>query len=299
MATAMQPSTGTELNPLRQMRVTAYDQVTGFLSAIFVLVGFCFFVLLVVWITSQVWFIPQPPPMVALPEPEPGGGGNGAPMMNELDEPVPEEIEQTDEPPPEIVLEAITDLASIQLASVDDLKPAYQGKGPGRGTGDGRGRGPGGDGDADIIPRYERWVIKYASESTEIYARQLDFFKIELGAVGGSSGQVVDYAANFSTQVRRYTGAPEAEKRLYMTWRTGDLQRADKELMDVAGIKTQGRIIMQLYPKETEDLLSVLEDKRSGGKDKRAILKTVFAVKPQGAGFEFVVTDQFYRTFQP
>lgn len=291
----------TRATTLQQLRVSAFDQVSSFLVALLMLLGFCFLVLLAIWISSQVWFFPKPPPVVLMPEPEAGGGGNNSPSMSELEEPVPEEIEQTEEPPPDQVLEAITDLASLQLAVVDDLKPMAQGRGPGRGTGDGRGKGPGGDGDADIIPRWERWVIKYASDSTEAYARQLDFFNIELGAVGGSAGgNNIDYAGGFSSgQPRRRSGAADQEKRLYMTWRTGALAQADVELLTAAGVPTQGRIVMQLYPPEVEAQLQQLEAVRGGGRDVRGILKTVFGVRPAAGGrYEFHVVDQFYRTFQ-
>ncbi len=286
---------------LRELRVSTFDEVSGMLIALLMTIGFIFMVLLAIWITSQVWFNPKPPPMVLLPEPEPGGGGNGASAMNELEEPMPEEIEQTDETPPEIVLEAVTDLASLTAAVVDDLKPMAQGRGQGRGTGDGRGKGSGGDGDADIIPRWERWVIKYASDSTEAYARQLDFFGIELGAVGGpAGGQNVDYAAGLSTgSPRRRSGPADQEKRLYLTWRSGDLARADIELLGAAGIPTQGRITMQLYPPEVEAMLQTLERERSGGRDVRGILKTIFGVRAIAGGrYEYHVMDQYYRTFQ-
>lgn len=305
MATVPQMRPGSqEASPpttLQQLRVSAFDQVQSMLIALLMTVGFVFVVMLAIWITSQVWFYPKPPPMVLLPEPEPGGGGNGAQAMSELDEPVMEEVEQTDDPPPEVVLEAVTDLASLQAAAVDDLKPMAQGRGPGRGTGDGRGKGPGGDGDADIIPRWERWVIKYASDSTEAYARQLDAFGIELGAVGGAGGgQNIDYAKGFSSGApQRRSGPADQEKRLYMTWRSGDLARADSELLGAAGVRTQGRITMQLYSPEIEAMLQTLERERSGNRDVRGILKTVFGVRPAAGGrYEFHVIDQFYRTFQ-
>ena len=139
-------------------------------------------------------------------------------------------------------------------------------------------------------------MIKYTSESTEAYARQLDAFGIELGAVGGG-GQSVDYAASFSAGgPKRRSGPATDEKRLYMTWRNGALQEADLELLGRAGVPTQGRIIMQFYPKEIEDQLALLERDRSGGRDVKEILKTVFTVRPKGGKYAFEVTDQFYRT---
>jgi hypothetical protein len=279
----------------QQLRTNSYDQVSGMLVALLLLVGFGVALLFAIWASKQVWFV-QRPLAISLVEEEPGGGGSSASMTNDLQEPVPEEIEQVEDPPVEVTIEAITEVVTIQAAVADDIRPMYQGKGQGRGTGDGRGVGPGGDGTADIIPRWERWVIKYSSESTDAYARQLDAFGIDLGAVGGG-GQNVDYASAFSTgSPRRRSGSANDEKRLYMTWRNGALQEADLELLGRAGVPTQGRIIMQFYPKEIEDQLALLERERSGGRDVKEILKTVFTVRSKGGKYVFEVSDQFFRT---
>ncbi|MFO0870725.1 MAG: hypothetical protein U0935_17490 [Pirellulales bacterium] len=299
MAVASNPSVMPvdEKEVTRQLRTSSYDQASGMLVALLLLIGFGVVTMFLIWASKQVWFV-QRPIAISLVEEEPGGGGNGAPMTNDLQEPVPEEIEQVEDPPVEVTIEAITDVVTIQAAVADDIKPMYQGRGQGRGTGDGRGVGPGGDGTADIIPRWERWVIKYSSESTDAYARQLDAFGIELGAVGGGAGgQNVDYASAFSGgNPKRRSGAASDEKRLYMTWRNGALQEADLELLGRAGVPTAGRIVMQLYPKEIEDQLALLERERSGGRDVKEILKTVFAVRGKGGKYVFEVTDQFYRT---
>jgi len=299
MASAVSNSNGNidVQEAVQQMRTTKYDQASGMLVALLLLIGFAVVTMFLIWASKQVWFVRRPV-AVSMVEPEPGGGGNGAPMTNDLQEPVPEEIEQVEDPPIDVTIEAITEVVTIQAAVADDIKPMYQGRGQGRGTGDGRGVGPGGDGDADIIPRWERWVIKYSSDSTDSYARQLDAFGIELGAVGGADGgQNLDSAGKFTSGSPQRKSAPAAnEKRLYMTWRNGALQEADLELMARAGVNTKGRIVMQLYPKEIEDLLATLEKQRSGGRDVREILKTVFVVKGKGGKYEFEVTDQFYRT---
>jgi hypothetical protein len=297
MAAVVNATSGDGTPVKQELRTNAYDQVSGMLVALLLLVGFGTLILFLIWASKQVWFV-QRPLAISLVEEDPGGGGNGAPMTNDLQEPVPEEIEQVEDPPIEVTIEAITDVVTIQAAVADDIKPMYQGKGQGRGTGDGRGVGPGGDGTADIIPRWERWVIKYTSESTEAYARQLDAFNIELGAVGGGQGgQNVDYASSFSGgSPKRRSGPAGDEKRLYMTWRNGALQEADLELLARAGVNTSGRIIMQLYPKEVEDQLAVLERDRSRGRDVKEILKTVFTVRGRGGSYTFEVTDQFYRT---
>lgn len=283
---------------LRDLQTSKYDQVSGMLAALLVLIGLVVGTMFLIWVSRQVWIHPRPV-AISLDEEEPGGGGNGAPDSNNLDEPVPEEIEVIEDPPVEQTLEAITEVVSIQVAVVDNVKPMYKGKGNGRGTGDGRGVGPGGDGTADIIPRWERWVIKYTTDSTDAYARQLDAFSIELGAVGGTGAtQNVDYVSKFSSNPVRRSGPASEEKRLYMTWRSGSLVEADIELMTRGGVATKGRIIMQLYPKEIEDQLKILEMERAGKRDVKEILKTVFGVRAKGGSYEYYVQDQFYRTYQ-
>ncbi len=283
---------------LSEIRVSAYDQFSGFLITLMIFIGFVAGVLLIVWITSQDWRFARVLP-VDISEPEPGGGGQGAAFTN-LEEPKDDEIEVI-EPVVEVVFEAITDAITTQVAVLDQTQPKqFTGRGDGQGTGDGRGVGPGGPGDKDVIPRWERWEIRYGTNSVEAYSHQLDFFKIELGAVGGEKfGQNVDYAIGFvGNRPTRRTGPAKDEKRLYMTWKQGVLRKSDESLLNRAGITTKSRILMQLYPKEVEDMLATLERQYAGkDRDIRSIRRTIFEVRPSGSGYEYVVKDQMYRNF--
>ena len=162
--------------------------------------------------------------------------------------------------------------------------------------GDNRGPGPLGEGRSDIVPPWDRWEIRFTTEGLTAYARQLDSFKIELGAIGGSP--VVDYAWNLSSPKPKHkTGKPGDEKRLYMSWKGGGvLADYDKQLLARAGIKTQRRLILQFYPKETEHMLLQAEADHDKGRHKpQEFLKTIFGVQPAGRGYEFYVIDQFFR----
>ena len=71
-----------------------------------------------------------------------------------------------------------------------------------------------GEGVTDVIPPWERWEIRFSTEGIDIYARQLDHFDIELGALGGGF-QTIDYAHNLAqAKPSRRTGKPEEEKRI-------------------------------------------------------------------------------------
>lgn len=284
--------------PLRDLRVSRYDKVSGFLITLLIFVGFVVGTLVIVWITSQDWRFKRVVE-IDISEPEPGGGGQGAAFTN-LEEPKEDEIEVI-EPVIEVVFEQITETITTQVAVLDQLQPRqYTGRGDGRGEGDGRGVGPGGPGDADVIPRWERWQIKYNASSVAIYSQQLDFFKIELGAVGGAAhGQNIDYAVGFGGgRPTRRTGLAKEEKRLYFSWKEGPLQQSDKALLSRAGVVIKGRIVVQIYNKEIEDSLARLEREYAGkDRDVRSIRRTVFGVRNSGNGYEYFVENQYYRNF--
>jgi hypothetical protein len=86
-----------------------------------------------------------------------------------------------------------------------------------------------------------------------------------------------------------------AEERLYMLWRSGPLQQADRELLTAAGIDVRGRLLVQFYPEPVEQALAQLERAHAGDRDVRDIRKTVFGVRGEGGNYEFYVIDQQFR----
>ena len=149
-----------------------------------------------------------------------------------------------------------------------------------------------GDLPKEEVPQWERWEIRYEATNINGYAKQLDFFGIELGAAGGGKKQV-DYAKRLSSESpTTRSAAGDKETRFYMTWRGGRLASMDRQLLSKAGIDVEGRIIIQFYPQKIEDLLALLESKhqKDGYIDK--IRKTIFGVRPSEAGYEFYIIDQ-------
>jgi hypothetical protein len=143
-----------------------------------------------------------------------------------------------------------------------------------------------------MVPRAERWVIRFDGGDLKVYAKQLDSFGIEVAAVGGNEN-LVYYAYNLAkAKPDSRTGAPEAEQRLYMTWRSGPLQQADRALLTKAGVKLQGKVVMQFYPAETERLLATLELQYAGGKSVNEIRRTTFDLRVEGDKYVFVVASQ-------
>jgi hypothetical protein len=285
-----------EARALKTMRTGAYDSVASLLIALLFIVGLAVGGLFIIWLTNRLMFSQKPVP-VELVE-YAGRGDHAAGYARDMEPPGPEELEEEMyEPQVEATLEAVTDVVTTQAAALDSIATAAEAtvKGGG-GMGDSRGPGPEGEGRSDIIPPWERWEIRYTTSGLSPYARQLDFFKIELAAAGGTP--LVDYAFNLAkTKPDRRSGKPDDEKRMYMSWQNagGPLAAFDRQLLARAGIQTQRRLVLQFYPRETELKLLRSEAEHAKGRDAREFLKTIFGVRPAGGGYEFFVIDQFFR----
>ena len=172
--------------------------------------------------------------------------------------------------------------------------PLHGSEFPGEGDGDetgngGDGRGPG----PDMIPHWDRWEMKFDNTSRKRYARQLDYFKIELGVIGGSP--LVDYARDLSRATpKTRRGKSTDEKRIYMTWRRGNLVRFDEQLLRAADIPTKKRIVLHFLSDELTETLLKLEDAYTD-RPMEEWEKTVFTLRQKGDKYEWRVSEQTYR----
>ncbi|MGL6193653.1 MAG: hypothetical protein ACRC2T_02385 [Thermoguttaceae bacterium] len=157
--------------------------------------------------------------------------------------------------------------------------------------GDGR---TAGSGDGNTGRRHWEFLFPEGS-TTEQYAKQLDYFMIEI-AVPESGGKVV-YASKLSSPKPTVRiGPSEFEKRYYLTWLKGDLQNAEFELLKKAGIEHEGKLVLKFISHELEQQLAQMEAQAAG--DAKANLRaTYFAIrKKAGSGgkdeYEFFVKEQ-------
>lgn len=160
------------------------------------------------------------------------------------------------------------------------------GQGDGKLAGFGKGKGGG-------FPREMRWFIRYAdSASLDEYAKQLDYFGIELGAIMGKELVYISQLSGGRPVVRRAPGGGN-EKRLFFTWQGGNRRDADVKLFQKAGVPVGNATILQFYPHNTENLLAKVEFEYERRKYNE-IRRTYFGVrKPEKAtGYEFYVTRQ-------
>ena len=309
------------------MKVTPYDRVSSLMMSLLILVGTVVFVLFVIWLSSRVILVPTSVPVpvevVELLEfsgrgdHEAGTGRDAFVGAGDIDEP----SEAASDANPDNSAQAMSDQMSAldaiasETAVAVDAAPSDSifaagvkststtgdsygvGAGKHKGVGDSRRPGPLGEGRDDIVPPWERWEVRFSTTGLTLYAKQLDFFKIELGAMGGGSSDV-DYAVNLQKPKPDHrTGKPDAEQRLYMTWRDerSPIAVFDKQLLERAGINTRRRVLLQFFAKDIERQLLVLEGQAVKGHDPRTVLKTVFGVREAGTGYEFHVIEVRYR----
>jgi hypothetical protein len=270
------------------------------LSALIVL-GVATVMLFFVWLANRKLSLRPAIPVMVLEDVGGGGSGSG-PLsggLGDLEAPSLDDVAAQPEPSVEQAIGSVASVVASRSADLDILEGDNTpgsgiGHGEGTGIGDGRGKGPGGPGTSDGVPAYERWEIRMSAASLDNYAKQLDFFKVELGVAGGGNPNV-DYISNLSADKPKVrVGNPKDEKRLRFLQKSGELRQADRQLATKAGVQIDGRIVFQFYDQSTYQTLLALEAVRKGKRRIAEVRRTVFGVKDNGGRYEFFVIDQQY-----
>ncbi len=284
-------------NPV--LKVTRYDLVSSTMMAI--VIGL---IVAVVWLF--IWWnstrIADPRTDVDLELIEiPGGFADGAPDETLLLESPEEETtdpslsEPSDEIKIEEAFENVVELSAEASTQVDkqyEIDDSTSGK-PGSASGTGRrplGEGKGLSG----LPREQRWIVTYNDRSgLSSYAKQLDHFGIELGALMPGGTLIYISKLSSASPKKRTEKSGLNEKRLYMTWQGGGRRKGDIQLFRKAGVNATGVTIFHFYPRETEQRMANLEIKYRNRKTKD-IRRTYFTVSSSSGGYAFNVTNQTY-----
>ncbi len=277
-----------------ELAVSPYDRAASLLVALLLFVGIVVLGLLIVFFTSRVFTRQK---AVAVTMTQVAGRAENAAFgfSRDLEPPGVEQYPDLLQPQLQETLTALPQVVAEKLAQLDDRAiDAEMAAGAGRGAGDARQVGAQGEGLVEKIPRAERWEVRFEATSLDVYARQLDHFGIELATILAADNKV-HYASHLAkARPDRRSADPAAEKRLYMTWRSGPLSAADRDLLARAGIPVGGGIMLQFYPAETENILAELERQRAGKRDVNEIRKTIFGVRQQDDTYAFYVIDQKY-----
>lgn len=294
-------STGTEVRHAKSLRTQSVDVVASLLMSLLVLIGLVVLLLFVLWLTTT--FTWEAGDIKIAEERVAGRGDHAEGFERDIEPPGAEEVEELTEPTLAETLEAVTDAATSVAASVDSIESNSIASTQGTGRGDNRPPGPLGDGD-DIVPRFERWELKFQAKGLRSYATQLDFFGIELACIGGGVIATVDYATQLASTPQKRSGTSDEENkraRLFFMWRQdGPLKEFDRQLLGQAGVATQGRQMLKFISKELEERLAQTEMKFANSKGHasvKEIAKTIFESQASSSGgYEFVVIEQRYRT---
>ncbi|MGV3482988.1 MAG: hypothetical protein ACO1RT_01080 [Planctomycetaceae bacterium] len=278
------------------LRKSRFDSVSSLLLSLLVIIGIAVFMLFIVWWDSRVR-LPMKTLEMLIENPA-GRGDNAEGFERDFEPPGAEEVEALAEPTMQDTIAAVTDAVSSVAATIDSVNSNASATTTGTGKGDSRPPGPEGEGE-DVIPRSERWQLNFSAKNLAAYAQQLDYYKIELGAIGGSQIQGVDYASGLAGTPKIRRGKSEAEKRLYFMWTTpSPLEKYDRQLLQKAGIPLPGRQMLKFLEPDLENLLANIEKEyatKNGHPSVTEIAKTVFESQPTSNGYEFVVTEQRYR----
>ena len=252
--------------PAPVLKVTRYEQVSAVLFAVIAGLVFAVVLLAFAWYATR---LPKPKEPVPVELIELTGGSEDGAVGETLQVDSPLEANPdagtaevaSDEPE---VRESLDDVLQMTDAAVVQTEPQFElgarnvGK-PGSAQGTGRrplGSGPGTGGG---FPREQRWLVRFGDQSNlEEYARQLDHFGIEFGAIVEGRLKYVSKLSSARPAVRTSTSGAD-EKRLYMTWQGGSRKQADLQLFRKAGIEVGEGVIFHFYPKEIEDRLARLE----------------------------------------
>jgi hypothetical protein len=288
--------------PSPVIRVTRYDQVSSWMITIFAGLLALFLLVVMVWVSNQMPKPPEPVPLELLELP--GGVPDGSPDETlRVDSPEPERPDASEAESPseqsevEAALEAaveLSDAAAQQVQQQFDVGVESTGK-PGSARGTGRralGFGPGTAG----FPREQRWFVRFGDRtSVDEYARQLDFFRIELGSLLPDGRLAYLSKVSSPTPQVRYVQTGAAEKRLYMTWQGGERRGADVELFKRAGVEILPEYpVFHFYPPDLESRLAQLE-REFRNKPVAQIRRTYFSVEAEGSGYRLRVTRQLYH----
>ena len=283
------------------MGVTGYDRASaGVIAAVLGLIAVVAFLFLRWYMQHE--FAPSTLPpleMITVGGGDEDGEPDDSPLLDSLAEAVPDpslnELREDDLPLEEL-METVVDV-SDRAANPSPLAAASESTGGVVGSASGTGGRPLGFGPGDGgVPTEQRWFIAFNDRGgLEEYAKQLEFFGIELGALdtaGGSLTTLSNLTAAKPT-VTRKTGGGSDEQRLYMIWQGGGRKAADVKLFAKAGIDASDLPILHFYPPRTEQALLRLEQGHAG-RPLSDVRRTYFEVTPGGDGYAFRVTQQSY-----
>ena len=155
-----------------------------------------------------------------------------------LEDPGVEEFPEVDTPQLANALEAVTNsISSVQGALEKRSGSAKQmGKGSGFGSRDGGGDGGGG------IPEYKRWIINFSAPDADTYAKQLSYFKIDIGVVSETRQTIERLVDPAGAKTVVKSNRKKEAKNVYFVHKKQRFLAWDKVLAEGAGMSTDNSL---------------------------------------------------------
>ncbi|MCH7688426.1 MAG: hypothetical protein IH899_17385, partial [Planctomycetes bacterium] len=142
-----------------------------------------------------------------------------------------------------------------------------------------------------------RWFVRFEDRAAlDEYARQLDFFKIEMGVlfIGEKSMMVLSNLSKSRPTKKTVTASSMGKDKIHFNWSGGSRKKADLKLLEKAGVSNAAAgMIFHFYPRKTQAKL-LRNEKAYRNRPAKEIRRTYFTVKRAGSGYEFQVTRQSY-----
>jgi hypothetical protein len=263
--------------------VSQYDRVNGWLLASICVLGFLVLGMFLIWLTSGLK--PKFSSITDLDRATTEIEGE----EDDPDDPGIEDFPEEEMPQLANALEAIPDAISEVLGRTAEQSgtSAVMGRGVRGGT-----RG------SLNVPEHKRWIIQYEADSVSTYARQLSYFKIDIGIFYKSIPNIVRLRDPGGSSQVIQSSREEEKKTLRFMHKEARMRRWDDELARRGGINLEpDGISCQFYPEETRQLLRRLEREElsKAGRELKGVRNTYFKLEAEGAGFAYRVVQIVYK----
>jgi len=276
-----------------ETKASTYDKLSAALIASILLVGFLVAALFLIWLTTAFDYTSQKK-AITMDRADESGNEKPAGEADDVFEPGVEEFPEVETPQLANALEAVSSAVSTVRASLEERSGMEAEMGAGSGFGSREG-GPGTGGDS--VPEYKRWIIQYESDSLDTYAKQLDFFNIDIGVLHKTNKKIWR-VNNLSTKPTVTESSQQAEaKTLRFMHKKQKMLRWDQTLASRAGAPIENTITCQFYPEATRQIIRNIEGAalRDAGRVVKDVRNTILKLENGPGGFTFTVIDLLYR----
>lgn len=153
-----------------------------------------------------------------------------------------------------------------------------------------------GDPDPDPVGVVRKWEVRYEVASLDEYARQLDFFGIELGAVSLDDNRIVRIGGLSEGRSQAMSDRADEQETVYFAHKQPRLKAWDRRMVDSESFGFEFEVV-HLFPEQITAQMgkAELDYVSSLGREEDEILKTLFELHPEGDGWKIRVAKMEFN----